>query len=42
MGWFQHGSTIIVFAPEGVALSPDIQEGRRIRMGEPLFELQPP
>jgi phosphatidylserine decarboxylase len=39
MGWFQHGSTIIVFAPEGVALSPDIQEGRRIRMGEPLFEL---
>jgi phosphatidylserine decarboxylase len=39
MGWFQHGSTIIVFAPEGVALSPEIQEGRRIRMGEPLFKL---
>jgi phosphatidylserine decarboxylase len=39
MGWFQHGSTIIVFAPEGVALSPEIQEGRRIRMGEPLFRL---
>jgi phosphatidylserine decarboxylase len=39
MGWFQHGSTIIVFAPAGVALSPDIREGRRIRMGEPLFEL---
>ena len=42
MGWFQHGSTIIVFAPAGVALSPEIQEGRRIRMGEPLFRLQPP
>lgn len=39
MGWFQHGSTIIVFAPEGVALRPEIREGRRIRMGEPLFEL---
>ena len=39
MGWFQHGSTIIVFAPDGVALSPGIQEGRRIRMGEPLFTL---
>jgi phosphatidylserine decarboxylase len=40
MGWFQHGSTIIVFAPEGVELAAEIQEGRRIRMGEPLFELQ--
>jgi phosphatidylserine decarboxylase len=40
MGWFQHGSTIIVFAPEGVVLSPEIQEGRRIRMGEPLFRLE--
>jgi phosphatidylserine decarboxylase len=39
MGWFQHGSTIIVFAPQGIALSPEIQEGRRIRMGEPLFKL---
>jgi len=39
MGWFQHGSTIIVFAPGGVALSAGIQEGRRIRMGEPLFTL---
>jgi phosphatidylserine decarboxylase len=39
MGWFQHGSTIIVFAPRGITLRPEIQEGRRIRMGEPLFTL---
>jgi phosphatidylserine decarboxylase len=40
MGWFQHGSTIIVFAPEGVSLCHSIREGQRIRMGQPLFELQ--
>ncbi|HEV7715058.1 MAG TPA: archaetidylserine decarboxylase [Steroidobacteraceae bacterium] len=40
MGWFQHGSTIIVFAPEGVCLSQSIREGHPIRMGQPLFELQ--
>jgi phosphatidylserine decarboxylase len=39
MGWFQHGSTIIVFAPEGVALAPDVREGRTIKMGQPLFSL---
>lgn len=39
MGWFQHGSTIIAFAPEGVALSSHLRQGDRIRMGEPLFML---
>jgi phosphatidylserine decarboxylase len=39
MGWFQHGSTIIVFAPAGVSLHSEVQEGRRIKMGEPLFTL---
>jgi phosphatidylserine decarboxylase len=39
MGWFQHGSTIIVFAPAGVSLHAEVQEGRRIKMGEPLFTL---
>jgi phosphatidylserine decarboxylase len=38
MGWFQHGSTIIAFAPEGFELAP-IREGERIRMGQPLFRL---
>jgi phosphatidylserine decarboxylase len=37
MGWFQHGSTIIALVPKGVALSEGVREGKRIRMGEPLF-----
>ena len=39
MGWFEHGSTIIVFAPPGFALCPGISEGRRIRAGEQLMQL---
>jgi len=44
MGWFQHGSTIIVFAPRGFALAADITPGTRIRMGQALMRLpaQPP
>lgn len=41
MGWFQHGSTIIAFAPEGVSLCEHVREGQRIRMGEALFALTP-
>ncbi len=37
MGWFEHGSTILLLAPPGVALRPEITEGERIRMGEPLL-----
>ena len=37
MGWFQHGSTIIVFAPCGFTLSPGIRDGQPIRMGEALM-----
>ena len=40
MGWFQHGSTIIVFAPKGVALSSSVQEGAVIRMGRPLMRMR--
>ena len=39
MGWFQHGSTIIVFAPRGVALCGSVQQGAVIRMGRPLMRL---
>ena len=39
MGWFQHGSTIIVFAPKGVTLCDSVQEGDVIRMGRPLMRL---
>ena len=39
LGWFEHGSTIIVFAPEGFALCDNIRDGAAIRMGEPLMRL---
>jgi phosphatidylserine decarboxylase len=39
MGYFQLGSTIIVFASGGVALCEGITQGARIRMGEPLLRL---
>ena len=39
MGWFEHGSTIIVFAPKGFALCDGVATGRRIRMGQPLLRL---
>ena len=39
LGWFEHGSTIIVFAPPGAALSAAIGEGSRIRAGQALMEL---
>ena len=39
LGWFQHGSTIIVFAPRGFRLAAGIESGVRIRMGEPLMRL---
>jgi phosphatidylserine decarboxylase len=37
IGWFQHGSTIIVFAPSNYRLLANLQLGDAIRMGEPLF-----
>jgi phosphatidylserine decarboxylase len=39
MGWFQHGSTIIVFAPDGFSSCDDVREGTNIRMGQPLMRL---
>lgn len=37
MGWFEHGSTIIVLMPKGFALDGSIQQGARIRMGQALL-----
>ncbi len=37
MGWFEHGSTIIVFAPRGWTLAHGLESGQRIRMGEALL-----
>jgi phosphatidylserine decarboxylase len=39
LGWFQHGSTIIVFVPPGFTLAPGIATGARIRMGQALMRL---
>ncbi len=39
MGWFEHGSTIIVFAPNGFSLCGGVEPGSRIRVGEPLMRL---
>lgn len=38
MGWFQHGSTILVFVPPGFQLASGIQTGQRIQMGQALLE----
>ena len=39
MGWFEHGSTIIVCAPQGVRLSDGVQQGERIQMGQALMRI---
>lgn len=41
LGWFEHGSTIIVFAPPGVTLVAGITPGQRVRMGQALLQLPP-
>jgi phosphatidylserine decarboxylase len=38
MGWFEHGSTIIVFAPAGISLADGVQEGARLKMGQALLQ----
>lgn len=39
MGWFQHGSTILVFAQKGFELCNAIEPTRVVRMGQPLLRL---
>lgn len=39
MGWFEHGSTIILFAPEGFTLADGIETGVQIRAGQALMRL---
>jgi phosphatidylserine decarboxylase len=39
MGWFEHGSTIIVFAPNGFSLCDNVQNGAMIRVGQPLMRM---
>ena len=39
LGWFEHGSTIIVFAPPGFQLCSEVRQGTPIRMGRALMRL---
>jgi phosphatidylserine decarboxylase len=39
LGWFQHGSTIIVFAPDRFEFCDNVREGAAIKMGQPLMRL---
>jgi phosphatidylserine decarboxylase len=39
LGWFEHGSTIIVLGPRGFSMAAGLQPGSRIRMGRPLMQL---
>lgn len=40
MGWFEHGSTIIVFVPKCYSLCPEIAEGCGLKMGARLLQRQ--
>ncbi len=37
LGWFEQGSTLIVFVPAGFSLAPGMAPGRPIRMGQALL-----
>jgi phosphatidylserine decarboxylase len=39
MGWFEHGSTIIVFTPEGFNLIDGVREGTRIKAGRAIMQI---
>jgi phosphatidylserine decarboxylase len=39
MGWFEHGSTIIMIVPRGGTLCETVQGGRTLRTGEALMRL---
>jgi phosphatidylserine decarboxylase len=39
MGWFEHGSTIVVLAPGAWSFAESVDLGKVIRMGQPLFRM---
>jgi phosphatidylserine decarboxylase len=39
IGWFEHGSTIIMLVHEDFSICDNIKEGAIVRMGEPLMRL---
>lgn len=40
MGFFQHGSTVIVLAPKGFTLCAGLDQGTHVRLGQPLLRWQ--
>ena len=42
LGWFEHGSTILVFVPPGFELCEGIETGRQVRMGQALMRVAGP
>jgi phosphatidylserine decarboxylase len=42
LGWFEHGSTLLLFTPPGFTLHPSIVPGTRVRMGQALVQLPNP
>ncbi|MDR6786714.1 phosphatidylserine decarboxylase [Sphingomonas sp. BE138] len=38
MGWFEHGSTIVMFLPAGARLRAGLREGQAIRAGEAIAD----
>jgi phosphatidylserine decarboxylase len=40
MGWFEHGSTIIMLAPAGLVVTPSLREGDQLRVGQKLLHVQ--
>jgi phosphatidylserine decarboxylase len=39
LGWFEHGSTIIMFAPGGFSFCDNVQSGAMIRFGQKLMRM---
>jgi phosphatidylserine decarboxylase len=39
MGWFEHGSTIVMLAPGNFDLCDNVREGEIVRMGQPLLRM---
>jgi len=37
LGWFEHGSTIIVLAPDTFEFAAGVADGARVKVGEPLL-----
>jgi phosphatidylserine decarboxylase len=38
MGWFEHGSTILMFMPQGYSLAEGLENGKHIQMGQALLK----